>query len=72
MNDRINSNLIDANIKLQDENNMLKTDNKMLETRIKKAIKYIEDELWEVGGQVNGSDLPYDKAIQPLLDILKG
>lgn len=37
MNDRINSNLIDANIKLQDENNMLKIDNKMLETRLKKA-----------------------------------
>ena len=42
MNDRINSNLIDANIKLQDENNMLKTDNKMLETRIKRAIEEIK------------------------------
>ena len=41
-------------------------------SRVDSSVEYIEDELWEIGGHVNGSDLLYDKAIQPLLDILKG
>lgn len=68
----MNKNIVEANIKLQDENKWLKEDIEKLKARIQRAIKYIEDELWEVGGQVNGSDLPYDEAIQPLVDILKG
>lgn len=43
-----------------------------LEDRIDKAIEYIKDNLYPVGNDVNGSDLPYDEAIQPLVDILKG
>lgn len=42
------------------------------EYRIFKAIEYINDNLYAVGNDVNGSDLPYDEAIQPLLDILHG
>lgn len=38
---------------------------------IDKGIEYIEDEFYEVGGCVGGSDLPY-QPIQDLLDILKG
>lgn len=36
-----------------------------------KAIKYINEELYEVGGNVHGSDLPYD-CISDLLNILQG
>lgn len=39
--------------------------------RINRAIEYIEDNFYEVGGEVGGSDLPY-QPIQDLLDILKG
>lgn len=67
MNDRINSNLIDANIKLQDENNMLKTDNKMLETRIKKAIEYAYT-FYQVESEEGELDLKIDR----LIEILKG
>ena len=62
MNDRINSNLIDANIKLQDENNLLKIDKKMLETRIKKAIEYIK----------SNDNYFLSDSYMKLLEILKG
>ena len=42
-----------------------------LQQRIDKAIEYIENEFYEVGGCVGGSDLPY-QPIQNLLDILRG
>lgn len=42
-----------------------------LQQRIDEAIEYIEDNFYEVGGEVGGSDLPY-QPIQDLLDILRG
>ena len=39
--------------------------------KIDRAIKYIESELDETGGNVSGSDLPY-RYIEDILDILKG
>ena len=45
---------------------------KRLKDIINEAIEYIDDNLYPVGNDVNGSDLPYDEAIQPLVDILKG
>ena len=50
----------------------IKIKHKNLQDRIDRAIEYIEDNLYPVGNDVNGSDLPYDEAIQPLVDILKG
>lgn len=50
----------------------IEKENKELKQKIDKAIKYIKEELYEVGGQVHGSDLPYDEAIKPLLEILEG
>lgn len=40
-----------------------------LEKRINKAIEYIKEDLYEVGGNVHGSDLPFS-ALEPLLEIL--
>lgn len=38
-------------------------------TAKKKAIEYIKEELYEVGGCIHGSDLPHS-AIEPILEIL--
>ena len=56
--------------KLQNKNSDLQEELEYLTERIDKAIEYIKEELYEVGGCVHGSDLPYDEAIQPLLEIL--
>lgn len=40
-----------------------------IQQRIDKAIEYIKEELYEVGGCIHGSDLPHS-AIEPILEIL--
>lgn len=42
---------------------------KELVEKIDKAIEYIKEELYEVGGCIHGSDLPHS-AIEPILEIL--
>ena len=64
-----------AYVELDEMLEILKDDNektKALQERIDKAIEYIENNLYPVGNDVNGSDLPYDEAIQPLVNILRG
>ena len=47
----------------------LELKNEELQEKINKAIEYIKEELYEVGGCVHGSDLPYS-AIEPILEKL--
>ncbi len=76
MNDKkINSNLIEANIKLQDENKTIKKDNIILNKRIQSSIEYIKKSMnncqpfYEyLYGDENGKVQNLDE----LLNILEG
>ena len=68
MNEKINElyNKLDAQDEIIEQ---LELENASLKKDKKKAIEYIKEELYEVGGCVHGSDLPYS-AIEPILEIL--
>lgn len=65
-NDRINSSIIDANIKLQDENKMLKRDNQLLEKRMNNAAEYLKEKL----NKFRLVDL--EEIVQDAIDMLEG
>lgn len=65
-NDRINSSIIDANIKLQDENKMLKSDNRLLEKRMNNAAEYLKEKL----NKFRLVDL--EEIVQDAIDMLEG
>lgn len=66
INDRINSSIIDANIKLQDENKMLKRDNQLLEKRMNNAAEYLKEKL----NKFRLVDL--EEIVQDAIDMLEG
>lgn len=63
---KMNSSIIDANIKLQDENKMLKSDNKLLEKRMNNATEYLKEEM----NKFKMFDL--EDIIQDAIDMLEG
>lgn len=56
---------------LKERIDILIADNDQLENIRVKALEYIEEELYPVGGKIHGSDLPYD-TIESLVKILGG
>ena len=70
MDSRINSRIIEANVKLQDENKLLQEDKEILQRRIDKAIEYL-DYFYELELDIdNGEAL--DLKIDKMKAILKG
>lgn len=66
INDRINLNIIDANVKLQDENKIIKMDNQMLQKRIDYAAEHLKSK----SKKFKAYNL--DKYIQDAIDMLEG
>ena len=73
---KMNKDRLDANLKLVNENEKIRKGimdlvdiRDGLQQRIDKAMEYIEDWLFDAGG--NGAEMPYED-IDDLLEILKG
>ena len=69
--EKMNGQIVEANIKLQDENKCLQEDNKKLQKRIEDAIKYIEDKSIEYKPKFRKVDLNTKDCCE-LLNILDG
>lgn len=66
MNEKMNINIVEANIKLQDENKILKNDNLLLERRMTSAAKHLKSKL----SKFKVFELEED--IQDAIDMLEG
>lgn len=66
VNERMNINIVDANVKLQDENKILRNDNTLLERRMSNATEHLKSKL----KKFKVFDL--EKDVQDAIDMLEG